>query len=72
VVTQPASKDKETTNRPDDAYFTVGGAYVGSSDATMGGTTTSTAGGSQPHQNVQPSLTLSFVISLSGIFPSQN
>src|ERR1700693_4632437 len=26
-VTQPASKDEETTNRPDGAYFTVGGPY---------------------------------------------
>ena len=30
------------------------------------------AGGSQPHQNMQPFLTLSFCIALQGIFPSQN
>jgi microcystin-dependent protein len=29
-------------------------------------------GGSQPHQNMQPFLTLSFCICLVGIFPSQN
>ena len=28
-------------------------------------------GGSQPHQNMQPFLTLSFCIALQGIFPSQ-
>jgi microcystin-dependent protein len=35
--------------------------------ATIGNT-----GGSQPHQNMQPFLTLSFCIALTGIFPSQN
>jgi len=29
-------------------------------------------GGSQPHLNMQPFLTLNFVIALQGIFPSQN
>jgi microcystin-dependent protein len=29
-------------------------------------------GGSQPHTNMQPYLTLNFVIALQGIFPSQN
>jgi microcystin-dependent protein len=29
-------------------------------------------GGSQPHENMQPYLTLSFCIALVGIFPSQN
>ena len=30
------------------------------------------AGGSQPHENMQPFLCISFIISLFGIFPSQN
>ena len=30
------------------------------------------AGGSQPHTNMQPYLTLNFVIALAGIFPSRN
>ena len=29
------------------------------------------AGGSQPHENIQPYLTISFIISLFGIFPTQ-
>jgi microcystin-dependent protein len=29
-------------------------------------------GGSQPHTNIQPYLTISFIISLFGIFPTQN
>ncbi len=73
AVTQPASKDEETTNRPDGAYFTVGGAYGSSpSGPAMGGTPTSTAGGSQPHTNLQPYLAFPFVIALQGVFPSQN
>ena len=74
AVTQPASRDKETTNRPDGAYFTVGGAYGSSPGTTTGGTTTSSSGTqqTQPHENRQPSLALTFVIALQGIFPSQN
>jgi microcystin-dependent protein len=32
----------------------------------------SNAGGSQPHQNMQPYLTLNFIVALQGIFPSRN
>jgi len=32
----------------------------------------SNVGGSQAHSNMQPYLTLSFVIALVGIFPSRN
>jgi len=34
--------------------------------------TVANVGGSQPHTNMQPYLTLSFCIALQGIFPSQN
>ncbi|WP_322417153.1 phage tail protein [Mesorhizobium huakuii] len=37
----------------------------------MAGGTIAPVGGSQPHQNMQPFLTLSFCIALQGIFPSQ-
>jgi microcystin-dependent protein len=30
------------------------------------------SGGSQPHTNIQPYLAITFIISLFGIFPSQN
>ncbi len=32
----------------------------------------SSVGGSQPHNNMMPYLTLNFIIALQGIFPSQN
>jgi microcystin-dependent protein len=40
--------------------------------AAMNTATVGTTGGSQPHQNMQPYLTLSLCIALQGIFPSQN
>ena len=35
-------------------------------------TTVGAVGGSQPHNNMQPFLTVSFCVALQGIFPSQN
>ena len=72
TVTSSASKDEETTNRPDGAYFSAGGAYGGTADTAMGGTPTSATGGSQAHENRQPSLVLTFVIAFEGVFPSRN
>lgn len=37
----------------------------------MNATTIASVGGSQPHDNMMPSVTISFIISLNGIFPSQ-
>jgi microcystin-dependent protein len=42
-----------------------------SSDEAMA-TSLTPAGGNQPHNNLAPYLTINFVISLFGIFPSQN
>ena len=41
-------------------------------DLNMNANSVSAAGGSQPHDNMAPFLTVSFIISLFGIFPSQN
>lgn len=46
--------------------------YAGTIDATMNPLVLSPVGGSQPHNNMQPSLVLNFSIALQGIFPSQN
>ncbi len=45
-------------------------AYNSESDATMNGI--AVAGGSQPHENRPPYLTINFCIALQGIFPSRN
>lgn len=72
VVTTAASKDEQTTNRPDGAYFTQGGAYGSSADTALAGTPTAATGGSQPHQNLMPTLCVNFVIAQFGVFPSRN
>lgn len=40
-------------------------------DATMAPDAVSAAGGSQPHNNMQPYLALNFIIALQGVFPSR-
>jgi len=45
---------------------------AGGSLTTLQPTTVSNAGGSQPHVNMQPFLTLTFCIALQGVFPSPN
>jgi microcystin-dependent protein len=41
-------------------------------DALAGGGTVGPAGGSQPHENSQPSTVITYIIALQGIFPSPN
>jgi microcystin-dependent protein len=45
--------------------------YETTSDNAMAAGMLTNTGGSQPHENTQPYLTLSFCIALIGIFPSQ-
>lgn len=58
----PAAKPRGGMNR----YAPVG------SDTVMGPSALEPAGGSQPHNNLQPSLVMNWVIALVGIFPSRN
>jgi microcystin-dependent protein len=57
------------------------GNYLGAADnmyaplanpTTLPPSTIGNAGGSQPHENMQPYLVLSFCIALQGVFPTQN
>lgn len=49
------------------------GIYAASPDGTlMNAAMIATAGGSQPHTNIQPFVCLNFCIALQGIFPSRN
>jgi microcystin-dependent protein len=63
-------------NAPNPTSNLLGGAAEYNNSATnlvgMYPSALSPAGGSQPHQNMQPYLTLNFCIALQGIFPSQN
>jgi microcystin-dependent protein len=47
-------------------------AYANVNQIQMAAQTVGSAGGSQPHTNIQPILAINFIISLFGIFPSQS
>lgn len=48
------------------------GNYAASTDSVMNPGAVGMAGGSQPHENLQPYLGMNYIISLFGIFPSQS
>ena len=70
VVTEPAESSKPAgrylAQSDDDLYATSG------SDTTLLASAVGPTSGSQPHDNSQPYLCVNFIISLFGIFPSQN
>jgi microcystin-dependent protein len=55
-----------TGNQPVNIYGSGGPNQV------MDASSVTNTGGSQPHNNMMPYLTLNFIIALQGIFPSQN
>jgi microcystin-dependent protein len=66
-----------STTDPTGAYWSrdPGGRippYRTPSDTSMSSVALAASGGSQPHNNMQPSLALNFIISLFGIFPTQS
>jgi len=48
---------------------TYGNSYAPTTEGTMPADTIGQVGGSQPHDNRQPYLTLNYIIALQGIFP---
>ncbi|MCW2544120.1 MAG: tail collar protein [Frankiales bacterium] len=51
----------------------IGGTlYQSAANATLAVQATGVAGGSQPHNNLMPYLTLNFVIALQGVFPPRS
>ncbi len=64
-----------TATDPTNAFYGYGGTtelYSGHTGALKTLETPPNQGGSQPHENHQPFLAVSFIISLFGIYPSQN
>ncbi|WP_420921513.1 phage tail protein [Bradyrhizobium elkanii] len=68
-----------TTNNADNAVLTgnlmatSANLYTAANNlTTLDPSTVANAGGSQPHENMQPYLTVNFCIALQGIFPSRN
>jgi microcystin-dependent protein len=69
-----ATQGSPVSRYPATPNVAVGGgavnAYASAANASMGAT--SSAGGSQPHNNMPPYLVLNYCIALTGIFPSRN
>ena len=70
---QASSQPAEVSIATNQAYLgAVNNAYAAPANLVgMAASEIGNAGGSQPHENMQPYLTLSFCIALQGIFPSQ-
>ena len=66
AFTTPAS------HMPASAPSSIGNSYSGEPDVLMSSNSLGSTGSGQPHQNMQPYLAMNYVISLFGIFPSQN
>jgi len=69
-----ATTNSNTASLPNGGFLAAGPDIY---DVNIPGTSTmapaiSSVGGSQPHDNFQPYLCVDFIISLYGIFPSQN
>jgi len=73
-VLQASTSGVNTTADPSGAFLApVNNAYGPPNSLTnMEPTAVTSVGGSQPHNNMMPCLTLNFVIALQGIFPSRN
>ena len=63
-----ATSTKSGPVSPGDNYYAAPGTTVALNAATLQPLT----GGGQPHNNLQPYLTLNFCIALQGIFPARN
>ena len=76
----PMMVAKDYNHAGDPAGRVLGATEVGAANgwhapdgsAALHPSTLAASGGSQPHNNMQPYLTVNFVIALQGIFPSRN
>lgn len=70
-----ASTATGTANNPTNTFWatpkTTDNLYAATANGTMLPNAVGVSGGSQPHDNIQPSLVLNFIIALQGIFPSR-
>jgi microcystin-dependent protein len=69
-----ASGTIANTQTPSGNVLALGSGQIYTSNeslTTMNAQSIAPAGGSQPHENLQPYLCINFIISLFGVFPSQ-
>jgi microcystin-dependent protein len=68
ATNSPLNSRLGSTTTGSEIYAPSGGTLVQAAPQEI----PSSGGGNQPHNNMMPFLTVSFIISLFGIFPSQN
>lgn len=74
-VDAPANQKTPVNNSPAEELDNVTATYVDDVDSPAGRMDANTArnsGGSQDHNNMQPFLTLNFIIALVGLYPSRS
>ena len=71
--TAVASLDQASAASPQGNLWAsqTAGVYLPTPDTTLSASSLGPTGGSQPHENRSPYLTLNFIIALQGVFPSQ-
>lgn len=74
IHTANATNQAGNTANPNNAFLGPGNNlyHAPASLTTIHPGTVTSVGGSQPHTNMMPYLTLNFIIALQGIFPSRN
>jgi len=68
------AKEEGDTDDPNGVYIAGNGqlSFGTTSDVTLNQSTVDSAGGNQPHNNMQPYTALSCIICINGIFPSRD
>ena len=68
------AKEEGDTDDPNGVYIAGNGqlSFGTTSDVTLNQSTVDSAGGNQPHNNMQPFTALSCIICITGIFPSRD
>jgi microcystin-dependent protein len=67
-----ANSGDPNDSSPQNSFPAGSGSYNTAANTTMNQNMVGISGGSQPHENRQPYLTLNWIIALEGIFPSRN
>ncbi len=70
-----ASTAAPSTPTPANASLPTGSSRIyaaGGASQTLNPTSIGNAGGSQPHENMQPYLALNYIIAIQGVYPSRN
>ena len=68
------AKEEGDTDDPNGVYIAGNGqlSFGTTSDVTLNQSTVDSAGGNQPHNNMQPYTTLNYIICINGIYPPRD